>query len=271
MFGNDMFFIMIGLCGFFYVEVEVIGLNCDLYFGFYGGCVVNLINILMKMIVLLYDEDQWIIILGFYDDVIELLDVECVEMVKVFYSEEKYKVVFDIKVVYGEKGYSMFECGFICFMLDVNGIWGGYIGEGVKMVIFFKVFVKIFMWFVLGQEFGKIIWLFVDYFKVIVLDVVSVEVKLYYGGDLVVILVDLIGYQVVSKVYEVIFGKKLVLVRSGGSIFIIVFFEEVLGLKMVMMGFGFDLDVIYLLNEYYGLFNFYKGIEIILYFYYYFV
>lgn len=268
---NDVFFIIVGLCGLSYFEVEVVGFNCDLYFGVYGGGVVNLINVFCDMVSFLMDDCKYIIIFGFYDDVVELLEVECKKFNEVLFDLEKYKKDFVIGDVQGEVGYMLLECVFICLILDVNGIWGGYIGEGVKMVLFFKVNVKISMCLVLNQDLEKIMQLFKQYFECIVLVFVKVIVMFYYGGEFVVMLINMLEYKVVLMVMEMVFGKMFIFIWEGGSIFIVVLFEQVLNVKSVLMGFGFNSDVIYLFNEYYGLFNFYKGIEMIFYFFVYYV
>lgn len=270
MLSNDTPSITTGLRGLSYVEVEITGPNRDLHSGLYGGCVANPINILAKMIASLHDESNRINIPGFYDDVIELTAEERAEMAKAPYDEEKYKEALDIKAVYGEKGYTTPERGSIRPTLDVNGIWGGYTGEGAKTVIPSKAFAKISMRLVPGQDPEKITALFSKYFKSIAPEAVTVEVHPHHGGQPVVTPTDSVGYRAASKAYEATFGRKPIPVRSGGSIPIIALFEQELGLKTVMMGFGLDSDAIHSPNEHYGLFNFYKGIETIPYFYHYF-
>lgn len=270
MLANDTPSITTGLRGLSYVEVEVTGPNRDLHSGLYGGCVANPINILAKMIASLHDDDNHINIPGFYDNVIALSAEERAEMAKAPYDEEKYKEALDIRAVYGEKGYTTPERGSIRPTLDVNGIWGGYTGEGAKTVIPSKAFAKISMRLVPGQNPAKMTELFSRHFKSIAPDAVTVEVRPHHGGEPVVTPTDSIGYMAASKAYEETFGKKPIPVRSGGSIPIVALFEQELGLKTVMMGFGLDSDAIHSPNEHYGLFNFYKGIETIPYFYHYF-
>jgi acetylornithine deacetylase/succinyl-diaminopimelate desuccinylase-like protein len=121
-----------------------------------------------------------------------------------------------------------------------------------------------------NQDPDTITRLFSDHFKAIAPAGVTVVVNPHHGGEPVVTPVDSIGYLSASKAYEQTFGKKPIPVRSGGSIPIIALFEKELGLKTVMMGFGLDSDAIHSPNEHYGLFNFYKGIETIPYFFHYF-
>lgn len=270
MLGNDTPSITTGLRGLSYVEVEVTGPNRDLHSGLYGGCVANPINVLTKMIASLHDENNHITIPGFYADVVELSLEERAEMAKAPYSEDKYKKALDIDAVYGEAGYSTPERGSIRPTLDVNGIWGGYTGEGAKTVIASKAYAKISMRLVPNQEPEKITELFKTHFESIAPAGVKVVVNPHHGGEPVVTPIDSIAYKSAAQAYEQTFGKTPIPVRSGGSIPIIALFEKELGLKTVMMGFGLDSDAIHSPNEHYGLFNFYKGIETIPYFFHYF-
>lgn len=267
MLANDTPSITTGLRGLSYVEVEVCGPNRDLHSGLYGGCVANPINILNKMIASLHDHKNHITIPGFYNDVVELSATERAEMAKAPFSIEAYCEALDIEDVYGEEGFTTMERGSIRPTLDVNGIWGGYIGEGAKTVIASKAFAKISMRLVPNQDPHKITNLFKDHFEKIAPKGVTVKVTPHHGGEPAVTPIDSIGYHAASKAYETSFGKKPIPVRSGGSIPIVAMFEKELGLKTVLMGFGLDSDAIHSPNEHFGLFNFYKGIETIPYFY----
>ena len=270
MLANDVPSITTGLRGLSYVEVEVVGPNRDLHSGLYGGCVANPINILTEMIASLHDEEGKITIPGFYDSVINLSDEEREEMAKAPFSHEAYCAALEIKDTYGEKGYTTMERGSIRPTLDVNGIWGGYIGEGAKTVIASKANAKISMRLVPNQAPEKITQLFSEHFNALAPKGVKVKVTPHHGGESAVTPIDSIGYKAASLAYEKTFGKKPIPVRSGGSIPIVSMFEKELGLKTVLMGFGLDSDAIHSPNEHFGLFNFYKGIETIPYFYHYF-
>ena len=267
MLANDVPSITTGLRGLSYVEVEVTGPNRDLHSGLYGGCVANPINTLAKMIASLHDENNHITIPGFYDKVVDLTDEERAEMAKAPFSLEKYCKALDIADVMGEAGYSTMERGSIRPTLDVNGIWGGYTGEGAKTVIASKAYAKISMRLVPDQDPHEITELFKNHFESIAPASVKVTVKPHHGGEAAVTPIDSIGYKAASMAYEATFGKKPIPVRSGGSIPIVAMFEKVLGLKTILMGFGLDSDAIHSPNEHYGLFNFYKGIETIPHFY----
>jgi len=267
MLANDVPSITTGLRGLSYVEVEVTGPNRDLHSGLYGGCVANPINILTQMIASLHDENNHITIPGFYDKVQELTPEDRAEMAKAPYSEAAYCKALDIHEIHGEAGYSTMERGSIRPTLDVNGIWGGYTGEGAKTVIASKAFAKISMRLVPDQDPEEITRLFQDHFEKIAPNSVRVKVLPHHGGEPVVTPTDSFAYDSAARAYEKTFGKRPIPVRSGGSIPIIAMFEKELGLKTILMGFGLDSDAIHSPNEHYGLFNFYKGIETIPYFF----
>lgn len=267
MLGIDTPSITTGLRGLSYVEVKVVGPNRDLHSGVYGGAVANPINVLSKMIASLQDEDGHITIPGFYDDVDEVSDAERAEMGRAPFDLEAYKKHLDIDAVQGEKGYTTLERTSIRPTLDVNGIWGGYIGEGAKTVLPSVANAKISMRLVPHQDDAKITKLFEDHFKAIAPPSVKVSVTPHHGGQPVVTPTDSDAYRAAEKAFEETFNKKPIPLRSGGSIPIVAMFEEVLGLKTLLMGFGLDSDAIHSPNEHYGLWNFYKGIETIMAFY----
>lgn len=271
MIANDIPSITTGLRGLSYVEVEVTGPNRDLHSGLYGGAVANPINILTKMIASLHDQNNRISIPGFYDDVEELALVERAEMAKAPFSLENYKKDLDIDAVYGEEGYTTNERNSIRPTLDVNGIWGGYTGEGAKTVVASKAFAKISMRLVPNQNWEKITELFKNHFESIAPASVKVLVKPHHGGQGYVTPMDTIEYQAASKAYEASFGKKPIPQRSGGSIPIVALFEKELKSKTILMGFGLDSDAIHSPNEHFGIWNYLKGIETITNFYKYFI
>lgn len=267
MIANDIPSITTGLRGLSYVEVEVTGPNRDLHSGLYGGAVANPINILTKMIASLHDENNHITIPGFYDNVEELSSDERAEMAKAPFSIENYKKALQIEELYGEKGYSTNERNSIRATLDVNGIWGGYMGEGAKTVIASKASAKISMRLVPNQEWREITQLFKNHFENIAPKSVSVKVTPHHGGQGYVTPIDNIGYKAASKAYETTFGKIPIPQRSGGSIPIVALFEKELNSKTILMGFGLDSDAIHSPNEHFGIWNYLKGIETIPHFY----
>ena len=270
MIAKDTPSITTGLRGLSYVEVEVTGPNRDLHSGIYGGAVANPINILAKMIASLHDENNHITIPGFYDKVEDLSDEERAEMAKAPFSLEDYKDSLKINAVYGEKGYSTNERNSIRPTLDVNGIWGGYTGEGAKTVIASKAYAKISMRLVPNQDCEEITLLFKAHFESIAPDGVTVKVTPHHGGQGYVTPIDTIGYKAAAMAYKDTFGTAPIPQRGGGSIPIVALFEKELKSKTILMGFGLDSDAIHSPNEHFGLFNYFKGIETIPLFYKYF-
>lgn len=258
---NDVPSVTVGLRGLTYMEVEVVGPNRDLHSGVYGGSVANPINTLCDMISSLIDANGHITIEGFYDDVEVIADAERAEMAKTPFSLEAYKKDLDIREVKGEAGYTTLERTSIRPTLDVNGIWGGYTGEGSKTVLPSKAYAKISMRLVPNQSSEKIAQLFDAHFNRIAPPYVKVKVTHHHGGEPVVVPLDFPPMQAAIKAMEKTFGKRPIPTREGGSIPIVAMFEKVLGAKSILMGFGLNSDAIHSPNEHYGLFNYYKGIE----------
>ncbi len=270
MIGKDTPSITTGLRGLTYVEVEVTGPNRDLHSGLFGGAVANPANILAKMIASLHDNNNRVTIPGFYDDVLEVSPEERADMARAPFNLDDYKKALDIEEVHGETGYTTMERTGIRPTLDVNGIWGGYTGEGAKTVLPSKAYAKISMRLVPNQNHEKIAQLFKKHFESIAPKSVKVKVTIHHGGQGYVAPTNTPAYMAASKAIEEIYGIKPVPFRSGGSIPIISTFEQVLGIKSILLGFGLESDAIHSPNENYPLEQFYRGIEIIPRFYKYF-
>jgi acetylornithine deacetylase/succinyl-diaminopimelate desuccinylase-like protein len=263
MIANDTPSITVGLRGLSYVEVEVTGPNRDLHSGVYGGAVPNPIQVLCQMIASMKDENNHITIPGFYDDVEVISEAERAEMAKAPFDLEEYKRDLEIDDVMGEKGFSTNERTSIRPTFELNGIWGGYTGEGAKTVLPSKAYAKISMRLVPNQKSDVITALFKKHFESIAPKGVKVVVKPHHGGEAVVTPTDSVAYMAASKAMEQVFGKKPIPTREGGSIPIVALFEKELGLKSVLIGFGLNSDNIHSPNEHYGIFNYMKGIETI--------
>ncbi|MBI1306738.1 MAG: dipeptidase [Bacteroidetes bacterium] len=263
MIANDTPSLDVGLRGLTYMEVEVTGPSIDLHSGVYGGAVANPANVLCTMIAALHDENRHITIPGFYDDVLELSAEERAAMAKTPFDLEEYKNELKINDVMGEAGYSTIERTGIRPTLDVNGIWGGYTGEGSKTVLPSKASAKISMRLVPNQNWEKIADLFTNYFQQLAPPSVTVKVTRHHGGNPYVTPSDSPAYLAAVAALKESFGKEPVPTRSGGSIPIVALFEDVLGVKSILMGFGLDSDAIHSPNEKFGIFNFLKGIETI--------
>ncbi len=267
MIANDIPSITTGLRGLSYVQVEVTGPNRDLHSGVYGGAVANPINVLTKMIAALQDDQGRITIPGFYDKVHILTPDEQAELNGTPFDLDAYKNELEINDIQGEEGFNTLERSGVRPSLDVNGIWGGYTGEGAKTVLPSKAYAKISMRLVPNQDSEEITRLFKQYFESLAPPSVKVTVTPHHGGEPAVTPTNSIAYQAASMAFETTFGKKPVPTRDGGSIPIVALFEKELQLKTVLMGFGLNSDAIHSPNEHYGLFNYYKGIETIPHFY----
>ncbi len=255
--------ITIGLKGLSYLEVELTGPNRDLHSGIYGGGVANPINVLCEMIASLKDENNRITIPGFYDKVVDLSEEERSELARAPFDLQAYMDDLDLDGVDGEHGYSTLERTGIRPTLDVNGIWGGYIGEGAKTVLPAKAYAKISMRLVPNQDSEEITKLFKQHFEAIAPNTVKVKVTPHHGGQPYITPVNSIAFKAASMAFEQAWGKKPVPTRDGGSIPIVALFDEVLKVNTVLLGFGLDSDAIHSPNEKYGILNFVKGIETI--------
>ncbi len=267
MISNEIPSVTVGLRGIACVEVEVTGANRDLHSGVYGGGVANPINVLSDMIASLMDENKHITIPGFYDNVVEVSAIDRAAMAETPFDLSEYKNDLDIDDIQGEAGYSTLERTSIRPTLDVNGMWGGYTGEGFKTVLPSKAYAKISMRLVPNQTSDEITALFKKHFESIAPPSVKVEVKPHHGGEPAVTPTDSIAYQAASAACEHTFGRKPIPTRGGGSIPIVSLFKHILNADTILLGFGLDSDAIHSPNEHYGLFNYYKGIETIPYFY----
>lgn len=256
----------IGVRGLSYIEVEVTGPNRDLHSGVYGGAVANPITILAKMIASCHDENNHITIPGFYDDVVNATDEERKLMAQAPYDEKEFKDDLGVKELWGEKGYSTNERTGIRPTLELNGIWGGYQGEGAKTVLPSKASAKISTRLVPNQSSEKITAMLLEHFKKIAPPYVTVNAFEHHGGEPYMTPIDSVAYKAAAKAMETTFGKTPIPVRGGGSIPICALFEKELGIKIVFMGFGLDSDNLHSPNEKFNLDNFYKGIETIPYF-----
>ena len=256
----------IGVRGLSYIEVEVTGPNRDLHSGVYGGAVANPITMLSKMIASCHDENNHITIPGFYDDVVESSDTERAKMAEAPFDANEYAKDLGVTTLWGEKGYSSNERTGIRPTLEVNGIWGGYTGEGAKTVLPSKAFAKISCRLVPNQSSKVITEKIINYFTSIAPAGVTVKASEHHGGEPYMTPIDSKEYQAAASAIAATFGKDPIPVRGGGSIPICALFEKELGLKIVFMGFGLDSDNLHSPNEKFDIVNFYKGIETIPYF-----
>jgi len=270
MISSDIPSVTSGLRGLSYIQVEVEGPDRDLHSGIYGGAVVNPCNVLCDIISGLKDNDGHITIPGFYDAVSVPSDAERAKMAERPFDPEQYKASVGVEALAGEKGFTTLESVGIRPTLDVNGIWGGYTGEGAKTILPSKAFAKISMRLVPFQEAEKIAELAISHIRSVAPAGVKVKAEYLHGGEAYVSPLDTPEYLAAERAYEEVFGRRPIPVRSGGSIPIISTFEKILGVKSILMGFGLEADAIHSPNENYPLENLFAGMRAIpLYFRYY--
>ncbi|MEL7062968.1 MAG: dipeptidase, partial [Bacteroidota bacterium] len=254
----------VALRGIVYLEIEVTGPNRDLHSGVYGGAVGNPINILCQMLATLQDQDRRITIPGFYDQVEELSAAARTALNHLPFDLSAYQKDLGIESTIGEEGYTTIERASIRPSLDINGIWGGYTGEGGKTVLPAKAYAKVSMRLVPHQEASKIVSQFTDYLTHLAPQGVQVNVKVVHAGsNAVVINSESTPLHAAQKAFEEVWGKAPLLTRCGGSIPIVTQLKEALHCDVVMMGFGLDSDAVHSPNEHFGLTNFFKGIDTI--------
>lgn len=253
--------INVGMRGLAYMEVEVTGPNKDLHSGHYGGAIANPINVLAGMIDKLIDDKGRITIKGFYDDVVELTKEEREMLARAPFDEKEYMEFLDIDAVTGEAGYSTMERTGIRPCLDVNGIWGGYTGEGAKTVLPSKAFAKISMRIVPNQDNKKIAKLFEEHFMTLAPKGVKVKVTPHHGGQGFLCPISSNVYKSAHRAIHEVYGIEPVPNRGGGSIPVLADLQQILNANPLLMGFGLERDVIHSPNESYLLSQFYKGIE----------
>ena len=259
-----------GMRGICYMEVKVTGPNKDLHSGHYGGGVFNPINTLCKMIASLIDEDGHITVKGFYDNVVELSRKDRRMLGRAPYNAKEYMAGIGVKALTGEKGYTTLERVGIRPCLDVNGIWGGYTGEGSKTVIPSEAHAKISMRLVPNQDSKTIAKLFAKHFKAIAPKGVTVEVEEKHGGDGFLIPISSKAYKAAARAVGEVYGIEPVPSRGGGSIAILAEMQRALHADPLLMGFGLERDFIHSPNESYLIDQLFKGMESIAKFYQYF-
>jgi acetylornithine deacetylase/succinyl-diaminopimelate desuccinylase-like protein len=269
-FANDTPSITTSLRGLCYLEIEVTGPNRDLHSGTYGGAVGNPANILCKMIASLKDEDNRVTIPGFYDKVIDYDLKTRNEINQAPFNLEDYKKELNIRDVDGEQGYTTIERAGIRPSLDVNGIWGGYTGEGAKTILPSKASAKVSMRLVPDQDSKEIARLFTSHILSIAPESVKVKVTNLHGGEPAMTPTDSVAYKAASEAFRESWGKYPLPMLEGGSIPVVSLFKKELGADSILLGFGLKEDAIHSPNESFGLFNFFRGTETIILFYKYF-
>lgn len=251
-----------GLKGLAYMEVRVHGPNHDLHSGTYGGAVTNPANALAHLVASLRDPATGrVLIPGFYDRVRPLESWEREEFAALPFDEAEYKAELGVEALSGEEGYSTRERAWARPTCDVNGIWGGYMGEGAKTIIPARAGAKVSMRLVPDQKPAEIAAAFKAHVEAHALPGTRVEVLSVHGAEPV--LIDARGpiVEAAMDALEAEWGKRPVRVREGGSIPIVGTFARVLGVPVLLMGFGLEDDRLHSPNEKLNLSSFHGGVR----------
>jgi acetylornithine deacetylase/succinyl-diaminopimelate desuccinylase-like protein len=260
MFADEVPSLCYGLRGMSYMEITVTGPNRDLHSGVFGGAVANPANALCAIIAKLTDEYGRITIPGFYDDVKALTPEERSEYANLPFDESAYCKELNIPATDGEFGYHTLEKTSARPTLDVNGIWGGFTGEGAKTVLPAQASAKVSMRLVPNQDTNDIAKKFEAHVRRIAPPTVSIEVTNLHGGNPAITPTDSKGVKAALSAMEQAFGKKPFLTREGGSIPIVLLFQKILNAPVVLMGMGLNTENLHSPDEHFTLKNFYRGI-----------
>ncbi len=255
--------ITLGLRGLMYAQIDVIGSPVDLHSGTYGGSVENPANALCQIVAALKGPDGRIRIPGFYDDVVALSDADRAAFAALPFDEEAYRAGIGVEALIGEVGYTTLERRGARPTLDVNGIWGGFQGEGAKTIIPAHAHAKVSCRLVSDQEPDRIFGLFRDFVMEVAPPGVRVEVSMLGGGRPSLTPMDHPATQAAARAIEAAFGTAPVYMREGGSIPVCASFERVLGLPVVLAGFTNPDDNAHAPNESMVLDNYERGIRAI--------
>jgi acetylornithine deacetylase/succinyl-diaminopimelate desuccinylase-like protein len=259
-FAPDVPTVTYGLRGLSYVEILVQGANRDLHSGSYGGAAPNPINALAEIISRLKDDQGRVTIPGFYDGVEELTAEEREMWAKLPHSDEEFAASIGVPALPGEAGYSTLERLWARPTLDVNGIWGGYQGEGSKTVIAAKAGAKVSMRLVPGQDPARVTELVQAYVPTLAPAGVTVEVRGLHGGQPVKVEFDSPYIQAADRALRRVYGKPAAFARGGGSIPIVADFRRILGAPVLLVDFGLNEDAPHSPNESFALEDYHNGI-----------
>ncbi len=263
---SDVPSLTVGLRGLSYIEVTLTGPNRDLHSGVYGGAVGNPIHALSKMITQLHDDQGRITIPNFYDSVKEFSAAERADINKAPFDEAEYKKDLGIQSVHGEQGYSTIERTGIRPCLDVNGIWGGYTGEGAKTVLPSKAHAKISMRLVSNQQHEEATKQLIAHLHTLTPDTMTLDARPHHGGPAAVTQTDSVPYKAAFNAFKTVWGKDPIPTFEGGSIPIVSQLNRILGAEVVLMGFGLNSDAIHSPNEHFVVSHIPQGIAAIMHF-----
>jgi acetylornithine deacetylase/succinyl-diaminopimelate desuccinylase-like protein len=260
MYGHGIPSLCYGLRGLAYLQLDVRGPNSDLHSGSFGGAVANPANALAWILARVKSEDGVIRIPGFYDDVRPLTDTERAELAKLPFDEPAYRAAIDVDALSGEPGHSLLERLWARPTLDVNGLWGGFQGEGSKTIIPAEAHAKVSCRLVPDQDPDRIASLFTDYVRSIAPAGVRVSVQNLHGGRPSITPIDHPATRAAQRALERAFQKDVVFMREGGSIPVVATFDSLLHVPTVLLGVGLPDEHAHAPNERLNLDNFYRGI-----------
>jgi acetylornithine deacetylase/succinyl-diaminopimelate desuccinylase-like protein len=248
-----------GLRGLVYMEVFLDGPAADLHSGSFGGTVANPANVLAETIARLKTPEGRVTVPGFYDDVADLSEDERAGIGQLTFDEPAYLEALGVPATFGEAGYSTLERQWARPTLDVNGIFGGYMGEGAKTIIPAAAGAKISMRLVPNQDPDKIADAFEAYIKELVPDTVRCRVVRHAGARATVVPLESDYMAAARRAIKAGFGVKPVMIRAGGTIPVVEVFKRKLGLDTLLLGFGQLDDGAHSPNESFRLVDFHHG------------
>ena len=266
MFSKETPSIAYGLRGLSYLQIDVRGPAQDLHSGSFGGPVANPAFVLSQILASLKDENDRVLVPGFYDRVQELSSEEKEAFASLPFDEEAYLADLGVQKLAGERGYTPLEQLWARPTLEVNGLLSGFTGEGAKTVLPSKAMAKVSMRLVPDQDPEEIEELFESYVMARAPATVSVKVTTMHGGKPWVASLDHPALKAAANAVEAGFGKRPVFQREGGSIPIVATFQEILGIPTVLMGIGLPDENAHAPNENLYLPHFFNGIKASAYF-----
>ncbi len=253
--------ITISLRGIMYAQIDVVGTAVDLHSGSYGGAVQNPANALAGIIAALKGPDGRIRIPGFYDDVEALSQADRVRLAELPFDEVAYQQKLGLPALVGEVGYTTLERRAARPTLDVNGLWGGFAGEGSKTIIPAHAHAKVSCRLVAAQHPDRIFEAFRDYVEEVAPPGVTTTVTYLGGGHPSLTPIDHPLTQAAARAIEATFGRAPVYIREGGSIPVCASFATMLGLPVVLLGITPPDENAHAPNEWMGLGNYETGIR----------
>jgi acetylornithine deacetylase/succinyl-diaminopimelate desuccinylase-like protein len=256
-----------GLRGLNYYQIELTGPAQDLHSGVFGGAVPNPLTILCETIAKLHDKNFRVTVPGFYDDVATLSKQERKALNSLPWKEKEFRKTVGAPGLDGEKGFTIVERLWTRPTLEVNGIWGGYMGEGAKTVIPSKAYAKISTRLVPKQEPAKIAKLVEKHIRKLLPKSVTCKFEVLSTGKPWVAPYSNPIFQKAIHALESGFGKKAVFIREGGSIPFVTQMHDTFKVPCVLMGFGLPDENAHAPDEHIALENYFGGIKAVALFY----